>query len=301
MKTNVFFGVVLILSMLCTAAVSADGLSVQLKRTNPGIANAKPAEIIFDVVNTDMDHKIEGFIWCRSPDDVFISSSMGAASGSGAQYVSQMFFINEGPSQKALSLVLESNSPGDKNAGCIIKYIPYLEKESTDTSNVDEIKTVTSAGTTVDDKKLEFTQLEQGNTTQKVLLVDGSKMELADSNSTQTFEDLTIKVLNIYDNSVEIEANYVKETSTSTKTYLRQNGQYVNDVQDNDYRELRLDKSIPFVEAPANSDVQCKDNKTSCTANDVAVTPGTNLLWWIIGGIGIVLALTIYILGRGSK
>ena len=86
MKKTMYLFVVLALLLISQAY--AEGLSLQLKRTNPGIAGKKAAEIIFDAVNTDMTHKIEGFIWCRSPDDVFVSSTMGAASGSGAQCVS---------------------------------------------------------------------------------------------------------------------------------------------------------------------------------------------------------------------
>ena len=89
MKKNKTLYVLVVMALLLASQVYAEGLSLQLKRTNPGIASKKSAEIIFDVVNTDMTHKIEGFIWCRSPDDVTISSTMGAASGSGAQYVSQ--------------------------------------------------------------------------------------------------------------------------------------------------------------------------------------------------------------------
>ncbi|MBD3248520.1 hypothetical protein GF336_00560, partial [Candidatus Woesearchaeota archaeon] len=102
MKIRKELVMLVLMALVLASNVYAEGLSLQLKRTNPGIAGEKSAEIIFDVVNTDMTHELEGFIWCRSPDDVAISSTMGAASGSGAQYVSQKFFMDEGPSQKAI-------------------------------------------------------------------------------------------------------------------------------------------------------------------------------------------------------
>lgn len=108
-------------------------VSVQLKRTNDGVVGEKNAEIIFDVVNTGMDTKIEGFLLCRSPDDALVSSSLGAGAGSGAQYISPKFYINEGPSQKAMSLYLEGTSAGSKRTSCTIKYLSY--KEVTDDAN----------------------------------------------------------------------------------------------------------------------------------------------------------------------
>ena len=84
------------------------------------------SELIFDVVNTDFDHKIEGFLWCRSPDDAVVSSTLGVGTGA-AQYVSEKFYMDTGPSQKAISLTIEADSAGDKRAGCTIKYAPYKE------------------------------------------------------------------------------------------------------------------------------------------------------------------------------
>lgn len=120
--------ILVIVSLLALSAVSAQ-LSVQLKRTNPGIAGVKNAELIFDVVNTDFTHEIEGFLWCQSPDDAVVSSSYGAGSGSGAQYVSPKFMMDVGPSQEAMTITLDADSPGDKSAGCSIKYIPFRMTE----------------------------------------------------------------------------------------------------------------------------------------------------------------------------
>ncbi|MBD3248522.1 hypothetical protein GF336_00570 [Candidatus Woesearchaeota archaeon] len=102
-------------------------ISAQIKRTNPGIAQVKPAELIYDIVNTDMNHKIEGFILCKSPDDIKISSTMGFASGSGSQYVSPIFVMDEGPSQRAVYFTIESDYEGDYSTDCTFKYVPYKE------------------------------------------------------------------------------------------------------------------------------------------------------------------------------
>lgn len=126
MKKTVW--ILAIVSLLVLSAVSAQ-LSVQLKRTNPGIAGVKNAELIFDVVNTDFTHEIEGFLWCQSPDDAVVSSSYGAGSGSGAQYVSPKFMMDVGPSQEAMTLEVNADNPGDKDAGCSIKYIPFRMTE----------------------------------------------------------------------------------------------------------------------------------------------------------------------------
>lgn len=126
------FLIFVLLIILLSTFGSAAGLSVNLKRTNPGIAGIKPSEIIFDIVNTDIDHKIEGFILCRSPDDVTMSSTLGLASGSGSQYISPLFNIDSAPSQKSVYFLIESNYPRDYTTDCILKYIPYrLENNNT--------------------------------------------------------------------------------------------------------------------------------------------------------------------------
>jgi hypothetical protein len=117
--------IIVIMILLVSNLASASGLSVTLKRTNPGIAGIKPSEIIFDIVNTDMENWIEGFILCRSPDDVSISSTIGMAAGSGAQYISPKFNLDTAPSQKTVYFLIESNYQGDYTTNCILKYIPY--------------------------------------------------------------------------------------------------------------------------------------------------------------------------------
>lgn len=113
----------------------AGGLSLQLKRTNPGIAGEKSATLIFELVNTDMEHKLQGFIWCMSPDDARVSSSYGASTGSGAQYVSPLFYMDKGPYQSSMTLTIDAGSVGDKNPGCYIKYILFTEKLNLNTNS----------------------------------------------------------------------------------------------------------------------------------------------------------------------
>lgn len=115
--------------LLVIPPVLANGLSISLKRTNPGIAGVKPAEMIFDIVNTDTDYKINGFVLCKSPDDVQISSTLGLSSGSGAQYISPLFELDSAPSQKAVYFTIESSSEGDYATNCVFKYIPYRESD----------------------------------------------------------------------------------------------------------------------------------------------------------------------------
>jgi len=75
----------------------------------------------------DMSHRMDGFILCRSPDNAVVSSSLSAGSGSGAQYISPRFTMDVGPSQRALSITLDSDSVGDVRSGCLIKYMPFKE------------------------------------------------------------------------------------------------------------------------------------------------------------------------------
>ncbi len=178
----------LVVSLLLAGSVYAAVPSVQIKRTNPGIANTKSAEIIFDLVNTDMTHQMEGFIFCRSPDDAVVSSTLGAGSGSGAQYVSPKFTIGVGPDQEYMTLTLDADTAGDKRTGCIIKYIPFKE----------EITPETAA-------ELD----EEGN-------------------------EITAAV-----------------PAVTKRLFQKMNGEYIESATDNDYREIRLDKSVPFSAAPA--------------------------------------------------
>ena len=55
-KTIMPLVVAVLVLTLSVGLVIADGLSIQLKRTNPGIVGEKSAEIIFDIVNMNNEY-----------------------------------------------------------------------------------------------------------------------------------------------------------------------------------------------------------------------------------------------------
>lgn len=235
MNKTKFGTCIALMLLLLVQVVAADGLSLQLKRTNPGIAGTKSAELIFDVVNTDLSTELEGFLLCKSPDDVTISSTLGVGSGSGAQYISPKFVMDKGPSQKAISIVLESEIKGDMRTGCILKYIPFTT-ETTET-------------------------------------------EIYDNTTNQT------------------------ETQTSVKKqYIKMNGEIIDTAQDKDYRELRLDKTVPFVEKQSGVDVSCEEGQTHCKAEDVKITgKGDYWLYGIIGALLLLAFAVVYLIGKTKR
>ena len=282
--------------------VYAEGLSLQLKRTNPGIAGQKAAELIFDVVNTDMTHKLEGFIWCRSPDDVTISSTMGAASGSGAQYVSQKFFMDEGPSQKAISLVIESSEVGDKQAGCIIKYAPYTEDKVIREDAVKITKEVTEEAISFNDVEMKMVKRNESDVAQTFLVLN-DKEYLVTNGDLIKFGNLEISVDKVKEDSLKVEITEITESADSQKSYLTMNGLYVAELKDSQYREIRLDKTIPFVEAPKTAEVKCPEDQTYCKSDEVEISePKTSYyLYGIVAGLAVILLILVYLVGRGGR
>jgi len=231
-KTSIVFALAL---LMLVQGVVADGLSVQLKRTNPGIANIKSAELIFDVVNMDLGNELEGFLLCKSPDDVSISSTLGIGSGSGAQYISPKFEMNNGPSQKSISLTIDSEIEGNMRSGCILKYIPFH-----------------------------------------------SETEVAETNDNETNETV--------------------RNEETLRVYQKMNGESTINPLDKDYRELRVDKNVPFVKTNAGVDVSCPKGQTNCDTDEVEIKVKKN--WFMYGFIGLVVMIVlavIYMLGRGSK
>jgi len=319
----------LIVSILVVGIANAE-LSVQLKRTNPGIAKEKSAEIIFDVVNTDMTHKIEGFIWCRSPDDAVVSGTMGAASGSGAQYVSEKFFINKGPAQKSMSLTIDADSVGDKRTGCTIKYMPYQETEIEESEIVEQEEPISFDGeigaVTVDVGGYMFTLvsytamveavldeeetvIEEEVPATVVLDIDGTESEF-EINVAKEIGDLTVTVTGATEDAatVTIEGKTIETTEEVTenvvKQYKKQNGEYTTTPLDGDYLELRLDKTVPFV-APSVKEPQCPETTTHCTANEVISgemeIAGESFPIWVVVIIIVVILLVVYLLGKTSR
>lgn len=248
MKKALMVLAVMALMMLSTAAAD---LSVQLKRTNPGIAGEKSAELIFDIVNTDLSQKVEGFLWCKSPDDAVISSTYGVGSGSGAQYVSPKFTMDVGPSQEAMTLTVEADSPGDKRTGCYVKYIPFK------VTTVKEVVTETVMETVTDP--------ETGVASQ-------------------------------------VPKEVSKEVSREVRSYQKMNAEYIETASDSDYREIRLDKTVPFAR-PGVEEPSCPEGQTTCTASEVIdLGAAGKFPKWILLVAGLVVVLlVVYLLGKTSR
>jgi hypothetical protein len=209
--------IVLLFLILFTSLVFA-APSVTIKRTNPGIAGEKAAEIIYDVINIDTDHSLEGFIWCRSSDDIRIASVMGVASGSGAQYAGPKFEMEPGPSQKAIYITIESDIAGDYLTGCTLKYAPF-------------------------------------------------------------------KIIN------------------GTRCYQKQNLEYSCERVDSVFREITLDKTVPFVNSGTTGDVYCPIGNSDCKLSNVIINTindesKSNTLTIILILIVIILVSMVFYLIR---
>tara|TARA_Y100000310_G_C20696143_1_gene825903 strand:+ start:3666 stop:4640 length:975 start_codon:yes stop_codon:yes gene_type:complete len=320
MKTMFAF---FVMAFMLVGTVSAAGLSIQLKRTNPGIAGEKSAEIIFDVVNTEFTHKIEGFIWCRSPDDAVVSSTLGAGSGSGAQYVSEKFHMDTGPSQKAIALTLEADSTGDKRTGCTIKYAPYKEQATAGEKTTEDISyegTIGAAETDVSGYKVKmvsFTAAVEETTDEEtgevITEAQAAKAKISvneipkeiEVGSSATISGLTVELVAAAEDSADVTIAG-KLTSTSggkvEVLYLKMNGVYAASLTDDQYREIRLDKTVPFVKAAANAEVECPEGKTSCKADEVIVVGGTQIpVIWIVAIVVVVILAVVFLLGKTSR
>ncbi len=249
--------VLAIVSLLMLSTASAQ-LSVQLKRTNPGIAKEKASELIFDIVNTDMSHQIEGFLWCKSPDDAVVSSTYGVGTGSGAQYVSPKFTMDVGPSQEAMSLEVNADSPGDKRTGCYVKYIPFKVTTETSVETVDEV------------------------TTETVCETDDDGVESCHEH--------------------EVVKPVEKTVTSEVRQYLKMNNEYVSTVEDRDYREIRLDKTVPFAPAGAPADLKCPEGQTHCTADEIDLGAAGKIPRWVVLVVAVVVVLlVVYLLGKTSR
>lgn len=321
LKTTFAF---LVMAIMLVGSVSAAGLSIQLKRTNPGIAGEKSAELIFDVVNTDFNNKIEGFLWCRSPDDSVVSSSIGVGSGSGAQYVSEKFYMDSGPSQKAISLTIEADSPGDKNTGCTIKYAPYKETVIEGETKTQDINYGGTIGLTETDvsgykvKMVSFTPEVEGTTDEETnettesqpakakISVNGIPKEV-EVGSSATISDLNIELISATEESADVKITG-KMTSTSggsvKKQYIKMNGALVDSLTDDQYREIRLDKTVPFVKASKNAEVKCPEGKETCKSSEVDISaPGFGgiPIWAYIVGVAVLVLAVAYLIGKTSR
>lgn len=307
---------VILLTLLVLVNVAAAGsVSVQLKRTNPGVAGKKSAQMIFDIVNTDMTHKLQGFIWCQSPDDAQVTSSYGAGTGA-AQYVSPLFFMEKGPSQQSLTLSIEAQTPGNKYTGCVVKYIPYTEKvlgsdtktksfEKETTFDLGLGKNIESFIVTFEDyfeavEDDEETESDESEPAKVSVDVDGTKKKITVGEEADV-SNVNIEVLEA-DHSEALLKISGRTSLTSKKTvkvYQKMNGEETTEAIDSHYRELRLDKTVPFVETMSNP--ECPKGKNYCNTEEV-VDEGISFpkTWIILGAILLVLVVA-YILGKTSR
>ncbi len=311
---------VLAIVVVLMSSIALADVSVAVKRTNPGVAGKTAAQLIFDVVNTDVTLKLEGFLWCNSPDDVQISSSEGAGAGK-AQYVSPKFIMDKGPSYKSMLLTLESTTAGDKNGACTIKYIPFKEvaaKAETKTEPFTETATITTMGTDVKGYNLvlksftaEAAAVAASDNASAVEAVP-AKAELDIEGTVKTIEvgkSETVNGLKVTLNSATAEnAEVLVEGTTTTtteagapvKSYQLMNGEYTSSPEDSDYREIRLGKTVPFVEDMSTP--ECPEGKTECTASEVVDVGGMKIpTWAIIAGVLVVVLAVVYLLGKTSR
>ncbi len=317
MKKVTIWLVMAFLVLFVVGTVSAATLSIQLKRTNPGIAGKKSATLIYDVVNMDTEHMVKGFIVCQSPDDARVTSSYGAGTGTGAQYVSPFITMDKGPYQSSMTLTIDADSPGDKNAGCIFKYIPYkevTEGKETVKEEIDWTGAVDANGKDVHGYLVSITEfipaVEDDPETEEIetaaakakIKVDDEVKEM-EVGATADMKGLKVTLNSASEGSAEVTIKGEKTITVageSKKIYLKMNGEYVTELKDMYYRELRLDKSVPFVKDM--SDPKCPEGREHCTSSEVIDVGGMKVpMWAIIVGALLVIILIAYLLGKTSR
>ena len=123
--------------------------------------------------------------------------------------------------------------------------------------------------------------------------------------SSAKISDLTVEVVSATEESADVK---ISGEITSTvggkveKLYLKMNGQYVSSLTDDQYREIRLDKTVPFVKAQPDAKVACPEGQTSCKAEDVVIVGGTQIpVLWIVVALTVVILAVVYLLGKTSK
>jgi len=313
--------VLLAMIVLLVGSVYAATLSVQLKRTNPGIAGKKSATLIYDVVNMDTEHMVRGFIVCQSPDDARVTSSYGAGTGTGAQYVSPFITMDKGPYQSSMTLTIDADSTGDKNAGCIFKYIPYKEVTSSIGETVKEpIEATATVGVNGKDvsgfliSMTEFTEavVDDPETTDvdetaaaKAKIKVNEEVRELKAGETATIKGMEVTLNKADATSAEVMIKGEKTVTVSGESkpvYLKMNGEYVTELKDMHYRELRLDKSVPFVADMSNPECPDPTNQNGCKASEVIDVGGMKIpTWAIIVGALVVILLIAYLLGKTSR
>jgi len=295
-----------------------------MKRTNPGIAGEKSATIIFDIVNTDLEHYLEGFIWCQSPDDAWVESVYGAGTGSGAQYTGPLIIMEKGPSQKSMTFTIAADTPGDKNAGCRFKYIPYKEEESAssskpvefanepvvlDTATGKNVKgyVITFKGYTAAVEAKNATETEPAVEAKPAIVkidVDGMPQDI-EVGKEAVIKGVTVKVNKADDKGAEIQISGKEVVTTkgaTVKNYLKMDNTYTTERSDRFFREVRLDKTVPFADKSKVSEAACPQGKEICKASEIVDVGGMKIpKWALIVGALVVILLVAYLLGKSSR
>jgi hypothetical protein len=109
------------------ASASVKAPNVITKRVTPGTINVQDGEIVFEISNEDPNHKLKGYLACDIPNDVIVTSSIGAATGEEAQYISPTFTVDPAPARESMSLRLSTQNEGSKYVRCSINYALFKE------------------------------------------------------------------------------------------------------------------------------------------------------------------------------
>ena len=139
----------------------------------------------------------------------------------------------------------------------------------------------------------------ESNITQTFLVLNDKEYDVAEGDLIK-FKGLEISVEEIKE-SIEVEISEKTESTGSEKLFLTMNGRYAEQLKDSQYREIRLDKTLPFVEAPKNAEIRCPEDQTYCKSDEVEVSKTKNWLYGIIAGLAVVFVILVYMLGKGSK
>ncbi|MBS3163981.1 hypothetical protein J4439_00965 [Candidatus Woesearchaeota archaeon] len=101
--------------------------TVLVKRIADGVVSGPDAEIVFDIVNEDPNHKMEGFLACEIPSDVVVTTTRGASSGEQARYISEVFILDYAPMRRSMALSLSARTKGVRVVTCSLKYVLLSE------------------------------------------------------------------------------------------------------------------------------------------------------------------------------
>ena len=127
------------------------------------------------------------------------------------------------------------------------------------------------------------------------------------SSGVQSISDLTVEILSATEKSSDVKITGEKvigSSGTVSRQYQKMNGQYTSSLTDGQYREIRLDKTVPFVSASGDASVKCPDGKSSCKSSEVDIAAtgwGGIPVWGYLLGILLVILAIFYLFGKTSK